>query len=256
MNYKAKITVLHVEDERKIAKSLNEELIKRNIFAYNADNLQDAINVIKRYDVDFIISDGTFPVKKGSARAKSFIPLINKIKKLKKKIEVIAWANSTHVHEYCKKNKLESYSKKVLTKKDFARRKREFIKVQKLNASQLAAIIEKKFLEKINFYELVKDYNLESYYSEPATVLAVFMAADMRTGHLDKTAGLNYGLLVSEIKDGVITQYIDKKDDKKVSDAIYNKLINKKYFSVMDKNIQIRSKKLLGFSRSLRKINY
>lgn len=256
LNYKPGITVLHVEDDKKTAASLVSELVKRQISVFSVDNLEDAVNAIKKCSFNFVVCDGMFPVKKGLPESKSFIPLVEKIKALKKNPEIIAWSNSTHVHEYCKKHSHDSYSKKVLAREDFNKKGREFIKVSCFGASDIAGIIEKKLISESGFAGLLKSHNFESFYSEPITVFGAFLSADMRTGLFKNTAGLNYDVVIIELNNGLCNLFMDKSEDKKISGLIYNKIINKNFFPVVYRNILSCSVSLLRFSRSLKAMDY
>ena len=251
--YSPRITVLHAEDDEKMIAALASELVRKNIFSHAVNNLEDAIGVMKKCGIDLIISDGTFPARKGEEPSKCFIPLVEKVKKLRKKLDIIAWSDSTHVHEYCRKHGLPSFSKGILTKAKFEEKGREFIKVERLEPRQIAELIEKRLLEKIGFDALGR---LENYYTEPATVLAISMAADMRTGMFKRTAGLNYSPLLTKVNDGLFSVYMDRSDDKRISDLIHDKIVKHGFFPKLYAGAMAQSKRLLSFSRGLKAMDY
>lgn len=226
--YQPQITVLLVENDQKITSEIVQALLERNIFVHSVDNLQEAKKILKEIKVNFLICDGMFPRKKGQEEKKSFIPLANHFKKLAEPPMLIAWSNSTHVHEYCRKNKIESYSKIMLTKERFRQRGRKYIQVKVITPDQLAENIEEKYLQSIQLQKKLGSTKLDNYYSEPATILAIFLAFDTRTKLFEETAGYNYGASISRINDKLFTVYIDKKYDAKISQAIYNKIINQR----------------------------
>jgi phosphohistidine swiveling domain-containing protein len=252
--YQATIAVLHVEDDLGVAKKFASELYKRNVYVHHVDNLSDAINVLKKCKVEFVVCDGRFPnFRGGKGGEANFIPLVKLIKKLNKNPKIIGWANSTTVHEYCHNNKLESYSKLKLSKESFTSRNRKFLNITKLAAGELADILEQKIAQKSGFFDAIKKLKLEHYYNEPGTVLGMFMAADVRTKLFEKTAGKNYGPMVSEINKGMLTVFVDKSNDAIIAESIYKKIINKNFFPEIEKNVNLRSKLLLKFARKLRK---
>lgn len=254
-DYKSKISVLHVEDDKKTLKELASELIKRNIYVHSVTNFKDAIDAIRKCYIDVLVCDGMFPDVKGRKERKNFIPLVERIKKLKKWMDIVAWSNSTHVHEYCRKNKIESYSKETIAKERFKSKGRKYIKVKNLGVCEMADIVEKKILGETGL-DKIKNTRFEEYYTEPATVLGMFMAVDMRTAMFKKTAGMNYGPWLTEIENKLCTVYADKSNDAIVSNSIYQKIIKHNFFPEIDRNVSARAKKLLYFSRSLKSMNY
>ncbi|MFH0870388.1 MAG: PEP-utilizing enzyme [archaeon] len=252
LNYKPEITVLHVEDDKEAVKQLRSELIGRRIFVHSVDNLADAIKVIKSCTIDFLVCDGMFPVKKGLPEAKSFIPLAEKIRSMKKNIDVIAWSNSTHVHEYCKEHGMKSYSKMVLTRERFKEKGREYIPVECVDAQKIAGLIEQEILKKIGFEGLMRKCEFENQYSEPATILGVFLSGDARTRLFERTADSNYNFFLTEINHGVATLQMNVAEDKKISKLIYDKIIKKRFFPKVYAGVISCSKKLLRFVRPLK----
>lgn len=255
--YVGTISVLHIEDDSKVAKKLATELIRRNIYVHSVSNLSDAIKILKKCEVNFVVCDGRFPsFSGGEGGIANFIPLSNAIKKMKRNSEIIGWANSTTVHEYCHKNKLESYSKLQLRKENFARRNREFIKIRKLSAKELANILEQKIAENIGFCKTVKKLKLEHYYNEPGNVLGMFMSADMRTKFFKETAEKNYGPMVSKLNDGMLTVLMDKSNDALIAESVYKKIIQRDFFPEIEKNVNLRSRVLLNFVRQFKRYNF
>jgi phosphohistidine swiveling domain-containing protein len=254
-NYKPTITVLHVEDEKKILDDMRAEMFKRNIYVHQVDNKEDAIAALRKCDVDFIVCDGQFPDTKGEEVKPNYIPLVEAAKEMGKQAEVIAWSNSTHVHEYNKKNNIEGYSKMLLTKERWAVKKREYIDVQLLDAAGIADLIEAKVLDKVGIDRL-RDVKLESYYKESSSVLTLFMASDMRTLMFKQTAGMNYAPFMLILEDRVFHMVVDMENEAAVSDAIYNKVVNKGYFQEVRENVARRSKELITFTRSLKQMDY
>lgn len=256
INYQPRIPVLFVEDDEKIASSLITELTKRNIFVHAVKNFSDAVDAIKKCEANIALLDGNFPSKKGGKGAPNFIPLFEKIKKINQKIEVIPWSNSTHVHEYCKKNNLPSYSKSPLTRERFKLKGRRYIKTKTIEAAEMAEMIEEKLIQKIGYDKFIKHTKLEEYYKEPATVLGLFMATDMRTAMFKDTAGLNYGAMLTEFEDGVCDILIDPKHDGRIAKKIYHKILNENYYPVIWRSVKDRAKKLLAFARKLKTSPY
>lgn len=250
LDYKANIQVLHIEDDKIILGKISKELTKTNITFYQATNLNDALNLLDKIDFDLIISDGQFPNRAGEEIQKNFIRIAEEVKNKKTSSQIIAWANSTHVHEYCSKNDIISFSKIKLTKEKFQQKGRQFIDVQVKDAIGITRVIKELINNKINLAELnIK--KLESYYKEPATFLAIFMAADMRTGWLTDTAGINYGPMVSKFEDGVVDLYLDPTNDGIIASSIFKK-IQSGYFTELQTNVYKKAKNLLDFSRKLR----
>tara|TARA_Y100000310_G_scaffold345831_1_gene470797 strand:+ start:19640 stop:22951 length:3312 start_codon:yes stop_codon:yes gene_type:complete len=256
VEYTPRITVLHVEDDPKIIKSLSEQFLNKQMYVHNADNFEDALEVIKKCDIDFLVCDGMFPNKKGEEEQKNFIPLMKEIDKIGKDIDIIAWSNSTHVHEYCKENNVENFSKYLLTKHRWKIRGREYIKVDVKTAHEMVDIVYKKWLEKINIPKLIKGRKVEHYYTEPGTIIAMYMAMDVRTALFEQTAGVNYGLCITEMNNGEATLLFDPSNDGKISNAIFTKIKDEDFFPVMYDTIMDRSKKLIDFSRNLKKMSY
>src|SRR3989338_4583004 len=127
--YLPTINVLHVENNETVASLFHESLLQRNVYVHAVDNLKEALWVVENMEVDLIVSDGMFPREKGLPEEKSFIPLAEGIRSLGKTIPIIAWSNSTHVHEYCQAHHLESYSKLLLTRERFQEKGRAYIEV-------------------------------------------------------------------------------------------------------------------------------
>ena len=183
------LPVLHVEDEEDTI-LLQKELSKRQIYSHFAVTLENALEIIDNVDVKVIVSDGQFPHKKGGKVEPGFIPLMEELEKRGFSGEVVAWSNSTHVHEYLKNRGLVGYTKRGIPRSQWDDRGREFIDVKILSGSELAELIKDKLVEKSK----VKSVGvLHEIYKEPATVLAIAMAADMRTGHFHKAIGENFG---------------------------------------------------------------
>src|SRR3989338_4095326 len=185
--YLPKIQLLHIEDDKNFYQPLSEELIRRGIYTHHVDNLESAVDIIKKCEVDLIVSDGMFPNRTGMKEEKNFLPFVAHLKKLKKSIPIIAWANSTHVHEYCKKNHLSPYSKIGITREMFARRSRAYFKVPVKIPFEMADIVEKKLIDISGFDGATSKCVLEEYYQEPVTVLGAFLACDMRTQMFKET---------------------------------------------------------------------
>src|SRR3989338_1720106 len=120
----------------------------------------------------------------------------------------------------------------------------------------MAELIAEKIMDISGFSSFVKNPRFENYYSEPGTVLAIFMALDMRTALFKKTAGLNYGPIITEMKDGLFTLFIDPINDTAVSQSIYKKILHKNYFPEIERNVMTKSKQLVVFSRSLKGRDY
>jgi hypothetical protein len=70
---------------------------------------------------------------------------------------------------------------------------------------------------------------IKEYYKEPVTVLGAFLAFDMRTQMFKETAGLNYGMLISEINNGMFRILVDPTNDKKIATSIFNKILKKNF---------------------------
>lgn len=253
LQYRPTIQVLHVEDRQNYQRALRKELIARGVFVHTVSTLQDARNVFKVCDVRVLVCDGMFPVKKGQKENKSFIPLQEDMRKLGVKTKTIAWANSTHVHEYCRKYGIPSYSKIELKPRHFTRRGRDYFRVKRISAHDLLVIIQEALYDLAGLESKYRDISLSNYYTEPATVFAIFMAADMRTAFFKKTAGRNYGPMASIVRDGEFSLLIDASNDALISKSIFEKIVTKNYFPVIKREINERSKKLLLFSHSLRK---
>ena len=253
--YKPALTVLYVEDEEAIRKDFYEKLIEKNITTVCVDNLAEAVNVLKKCKISILISDGMFPRKAGMKNDKCFIPLVEKAKQLNKNTEIIAWSNSTHVHEYCKQKNILSYSKEIISKERFKERNRKYIKVEKISSSDLAEIVEDKIVKRLKFEEITKKIKLESHYNEPATILGVFMAADTRTKLFQETAGKNYSAIVSKIENGMFDMLWDTKNDAQIAKLIADKIIKKNFFPVVKRNIDLKSKKLLTFAKTFKTQN-
>lgn len=256
VDYRPKIQVLHVEDDKNFYKPLFEELTSRGIYVHHVNNLNDALEIVKSCQVDLIVSDGSFPTKEGGKVEKQFLNLVANLKKIKKTIPIIPWANSTHVHEYCKNNNIESCSKIEVTRHMFERRGREYFPVSIKTATEVADIIEQKLLDRSEFDKTVLGYSFGEYYKEPVTVFGAFLAFDMRTQMFKDTAGRNYGPLLAEIDNGTFTIFIDFDDDKKVANSIYKKITKQNFFPTIKREVFKRAKRLQDFSQSLRKRNF
>ena len=233
-----------------------KEILKRGIFIYHVDNLADAIEIVKKCKIDLIVSDGMFPKKKGMKEEKNFIPLLEVLEKNKVNTPVIAWANSTHVHEYCKKNKLPSYSKIKVTHEMFERRGRKYFPVPLKNHLEIADLVEEKLIEASNLKKVLSKYIFSEYYKEPITVLGAFMAAEMRTKMFKQTSGRNYGPIIFEMNKGLGRCLVDDKDDKKIALSIFNKIEKQNFFPEIRREVNLRAKKLSVFSKILRETNY
>jgi len=255
IDYKPRLQVLFVENDYEIADELVKDLVNQNIYTHHVDNLDDALEIIENCEIDFILSDGMFPTNKGGKEEKNFIPFMHELEKSGKKPEVIAWSNSTHVHEYCKKHGIESYSKIELTKERFKEKGREHIEIGVLRAKEVADLLEEKIIGKSGF-EKVKEIEFVEYYSEPATILGMFMALDMRTALFENTAGLNYGKIISEINNKFFKIIVDPSNDEKIAKSIFNKILNEGFFPEIQKNIEEKANKLLKLSRQFRTIDY
>ncbi|MFH1510755.1 MAG: PEP-utilizing enzyme [Candidatus Woesearchaeota archaeon] len=245
-----RITVLFVEDDKNVRNVLTNLLLKNNIYVHATDNLEDARHALNTCKVDLVLSDGMFPSRKGLAVKKNFIPLVKSIKQ--KDTEIIAWSNSTHVHEYCNQNGIESYSKRMLTRQWFKKKNRPYIKVKRVNSHFLHKLIIEKTVMKTGFESTINEVVLEPHYREPITILAAFLASDARTGRFNEAIGANYRAIVTEIKDGVANVLVDPKSDKAISKRIINKITKQNFFQTIKKQVNIRSRHLLKFSRSLR----
>ena len=256
VNYVPKIQVLYVEDNPKVYNPFVKEILKRGIFIYHVDNLADAIEIVKKCKIDLIVSDGMFPKKKGMKEEKNFIPLLEVLEKNKVNTPVIAWANSTHVHEYCKKNKLPSYSKIKVTHEMFERRGRKYFPVPLKNHLEIADLVEEKLIEASNLKKVLSKYIFSEYYKEPITVLGAFMAAEMRTKMFKQTSGRNYGPIIFEMNKGLGRCLVDDKDDKKIALSIFNKIEKQNFFPEIRREVNLRAKKLSVFSKILRETNY
>ena len=256
--YRPTIQVLHVEDRQRYWKPLRKELIARGIFVHTVHTLADAVDVLKTCDVQLLVSDGMFPRKKGLREWKSFIPLQEKIKALRLTVPpiTIAWANSTHVHEYCEKHGLAHFSKIELKPHHFERRGRTFFPVTCISPSDLAALVQNKLLEISGIEHTYGTLTLNTYYTEPATVFAIFMASDMRTALFKETAGVNYGPMASVIKDGVFSLLIDDSNDAVIAKSIFKKIKDQNYFPIIKKHVDAKAKQLLAFARKLRRSSH
>ena len=254
--YKPRIQVLYVEDDKNVAKKYIEELIQNNIFVHHVDNLQDAKDALKKCEMDIVLSDGAYPPKKNGVSTRGmFIKLANYIKENKIKTKTIALSNSTGVLEFCKKNRIEAYSKEILTREWWAGRGKKYINIQRILPKELADKIEVFFIKKIGFDKMTKSAKLEKYYSEPATVLVIFLAFDMRTALFYKTAGKNYGPAIFEIQDGLFTCYIDPKNDKAIAQSIFKKFFNG-YFPKVKRSVYKKANDLLKVDKKLCETNY
>ncbi|MBW2967590.1 hypothetical protein KY362_03825 [Candidatus Woesearchaeota archaeon] len=246
LRYRPRIQVLHIEDDKDIVTALKKELVKRQVYVHSAENLKDAEAVLEKCDVDIIVSDGMFPEEPGKENDKCFLKLME----TKPKSEIIAWANSTHVHEYCRNNNIESYTKFELTKEHWAKKEREYIEVKVISAEQMADIILNKILDYAE--DRIKDLQLMHFYTEPATYFAISMAADMRTAMFEETAGMNFPAMVGYMKDSLMTIYTDFSKDALIAKSIYDKVVEHDFFPTINKEVDIRSKALLDFARSLK----
>jgi len=248
--------VLYVEDDKNVAKKYTDALIQNNIFVYHVDNLQDVKDVLKKCEVDVILSDGAYPPKKGGVSTRGiFIKLADYIKENKIKTKMIALSDSTGVLEFCKKNHIEAYTKELLTREWWAGRGRKYINIKKITPEEIAGGIEAFFIKKIGFDKMTESAKLEKYYSEPATILAVFLAFDMRTALFYQTAGKNYSPAVFKIQDGLFTCYIDPKNDKAIAQSIFKKFLNG-YFPKVKRLVYKKADALLAIDENLRNIKY
>ena len=254
--YKPVINVLHIEDDESVSVPFHNLLIKRNIYFHAVDNLSEAKNIIKKCAVDIVVADGMFPSKKGGPEKKNFIPFVEFLRLNNINTDVIAWSNSTHVHEFSKKEGISSFSKMPITEERFKEKGREYISVKNMSAFDMVDLLETKLWEANEFSGKISNLKMKEYYSEPATILALSMAYDMRTGLFEQTAGLNYGPVLTKITDGLFTGYLGEEDEAKISKLIYEKILNQNYFPEIRKNVYLRAKKLKLFSKSLRNFNY
>src|SRR3989338_6977013 len=254
--YRAGINVLHIENEEHVPSDFRDILLQRNIFVHRVDNLEGAKSIAKRFDVDLIVSDGMFPKKAGEPEVKSFIPFVTFLRKNNLEVPIIAWSNSTHVHEFCKKEGLPYYSKFLLTRERFKMKGREYIEVPVKTPQEMADIVIEKLRQLFGLSDVLKESRFKLYYAEPATVLGFFMALDMRTTMLQETAGLNYGPMIVEITDRLFSFYMDQSNDKKIADSIYHKILHQKFFPTIKKEIDRRAKRLLVFSRPLKELRF
>lgn len=252
--YRPTIHVLHVEDRPRYWKALARQLIERGMFVHTVHTRADALAVLKRCDVEILVSDGMFPRETGGREEKSFIPLQEDIASLKlaRPPATIAWANSTHVHEYCRSKGLAHFSKQQLTAYHFERRGRAFFPIRQVSARTLAEIIQEHFFAQAGLERLYGSRALSDYYTEPATVFAIFMAADMRTGLFKNTAGRNYGPMASIVQNGVFSLVMDASNDAAIAREIFRKFKTTDFFRAVKRSINQKSRRLLSFARSLK----
>lgn len=252
IEYRPELTVLYVEDDETTRKSLYESLIRKRITAVCVGTLFEALDVLKKCDVRILVSDGMFPKQPGSVEEKCFIPLVQAAKEKDAAIQVLAWSNSTHVHEYCLENSIPSFSKIPLDRKRFEEKGREYIDVVTKSPDDISEVVGKMIIDILHFSETVGKFKFESQYTEPATVLGFSMAGDMRTALLYQTAGKNYAAMISKIDNGVFDLYLDSGDDSAVSKSIADKILKKNFFPTVKSNVDEKASQLLEFARSLR----
>lgn len=249
--YLAAIPVLWVEDDKKIIRAMLPELLKRQICVHHVDNLKDAVDVLKSVKVDLLVSDGLYPRVKGGKEAKGFMLLIEKIAAMKKAGQLknvprlIAWSNSTGVHEYCHKQGMEAYSKFPLTKERFKEKGRKFIRVKALEAERMAETVGRRLKEIYGLKKAFGGKELSFYYREPGTVLALALAADMRTAHFARTVGMNYKPMVTLVDKGEVSVYMDEGNDAVIARKIYRKFCGKGYFEKFEKRVRAVADDLL-----------
>lgn len=134
MNY----TILHIEDydeEKGIdySKELQNEAKKNNLTYDWTDNLKNAKEKINGNQFDVFILDGQFPEEKGAKPNKNnFFKIYSFIiNKGIKKESIIAWSNSTTVHNYCFDNGIACFSKKDMKPEDYTKKGNDPSKIVK-----------------------------------------------------------------------------------------------------------------------------
>ncbi|MFH0979223.1 MAG: PEP-utilizing enzyme [Candidatus Woesearchaeota archaeon] len=252
IKYLPQVSVLFVEDDEKVRKALTNILIKNGVYVHSVDNLQDAINVLRHCKVDILVSDGVFPKRTGLPATRNFPLLVDFLKS--SSTEIIAWSNSTYVHEYCKKHRIKSYSKILLTRERFRQKGREYIKVRTLAADDIVELIKQRLLARTRLVKLISDSCFEVYVKDPITILGAFLSMDARTTRFKETAGINYGPAISEMNNGIVKALIDTKNDERIADRILSMILREDFFPVIKKEVNKRASRLLDFSRRLRQL--
>lgn len=256
MTYQPRINVLHIDDAPATHRAFHADLASRGIFVHTVATLEDARAVLRSCRVDLLLSDGIFPVRKGGKPQQSFVPLMTYLRKHRRRLSIIAWSNSTEVHAYCLQHEIESYSKMVLTRARFRQKGRAYIPVRALSRKRMAERVEQHLMQQYRIADILRSVSVQSYYTEPATVLGAFLACDMRTGLFHKTAGRNYAPILTEMTKGLANIHIDPISDAKISRSIYLKIVQGGYFSTIERQVAFRAHILITFARKLRSASY
>jgi len=233
-----------------LLKKRRNKLIDKNIFLYEINNFSNAEKIIKKFNIRIIIFNKFFS-KKNEKEELNFISYINKIKiKINNNAKLIVFSNSTYINDFCKKNKIVYYCEKNNYNNSLN------FKNSNVDLVKIVDLIEGKIIEKLNFNQIIKNNKLKSYYKESSSVFVFFMGADTRTGFFNQTAGLNYKPFFTKIENGIFEMFINGSSDHLIAESIFNKIVKKNFFSEISKNVETGAKKLLSFSRSLKKKGY
>ncbi len=249
--YQPIIQVLFIENDREVARVFLRELAQRQIYSAWVETLEEATRLLETLSFDLVLGDGMFPLRLGEAEGKGFLALMDYLAERRLKTPIVAWSNSTHVHEFTAVHSVPSFSKIELTPERFAKKGREYVAVETKSAARMADYALDRLVELSGLPKLVTGKTFVNYYEEPLTVLAAFMAFDMRTSMFAETAGLNYGPLITEIKKGVGTVYVDPANDREIAESIYHSIVDKEFFPVIEQGVRERAEALLAFSRPL-----
>ena len=140
-----KFNIFHIEDydEEKgvdYSKELKNEALKYGLAYVWADNLEEAKKKVDKNHFDVFVLDGQFPEEKfGKPDKENFFKIFSFIiSKGIPKARIIAWSNSTTIHNYCVDNGITCFSKKDMEDKDYLKKgNNPDKKVKKKNAAQL-----------------------------------------------------------------------------------------------------------------------
>lgn len=148
-------TILHVEDyddEKGVdySKQLQEAATQENLSYDWADNLKDAQKKIMSSSFRIFVLDGQFPEEKGTKpEIQSFFKIYSLVLTTGiQKERIIAWSNSTTVHNFCYDHQITCFSKKDMKQEDYLKKGNDPLKtVKKIEAKDLISLIIQKLGE-------------------------------------------------------------------------------------------------------------